>query len=493
MKLHPLQVHIVDTFIKYKERLAVGYSQKSQEKKFSFGNVYIGAIKLAALLKDLEVERVAITSDKNELPSIAILAILLCGKSFVPINPSWPAERVLQLLQTLEIDVIISSQEESYGRRLVNPLNLGGDEEILPEIMPVSGDDILYIVPTSGTTSSSKLIQITYGNVWSYLNNFSKVSNLNHEDIIGHISELNFDVAIGDILWSFFFGAMLLPLRSEQLLEAPMLAEKWGMTVWSSAPSVAKNIVAFYEKRGLCVKNVKKSFFIGEKLHRSLALQWANIFVGGEVFNVYGPAEATVSVSIKRFDAKQVEDVVSIGHFYDDQEVLMYDDVLKVSSVAEGELLLSGTQVMKGYLNSELNRRAFLFQNNKWWYRTGDWVCKKGIEYFLLRRIDNQFKIGGQRFELEEVEERLKEIYQGLFVYVVPHYYDELGSPTALVAVIDKQISSEMKKFLQQELRKSIPGIFVPKDFISITELPLNSSGKIDRSKLLELVRSAIG
>lgn len=484
--MHPLQQHLVQICKDHAEKTAVGYSRKQEQFRHSFAEILSRANAVAHVLATQSSSVFAITSDKNEVPSIAILAAILTGKAFVPINPQWPEQRVSDVLRCLNVKTILTSQGISYGLAVIDPRDLRGSDQ--PLIQGAQGGDVLYIVPTSGTTGEPKLIQITYDNVWAYLQNFFSIAQLNADDVIGHISELNFDVAIGDILWSLYSGATLLPIRFEQLLEAPKILQSWQATVWSSAPSVAKNIVTFYSQREGQFPSLKKTFFIGEKLFKSVVDSWISVFPSTQVYNVYGPAEATVSISYYKYQSDCEDEVLPIGSFYSQQKALLFDHEKQQESSQQGELLIHGSQVMKAYVNPQMNEHSFFTYDNRLWYRTGDLVLKKKNEYFFISRIDSQIKIAGQRFELDEIEIHLKAVYPGVFAHVVPYYFDELKNPMGLVAVVDQKLSSQEKLSLQAALRRTLPLSFIPREFVALPSLPLNASGKLDREKLLTLI-----
>jgi acyl-coenzyme A synthetase/AMP-(fatty) acid ligase len=242
------------------------------------------------------------------------------------------------------------------------------------------------------------------------------------------------------------------------------------------------------------------SLFCGEALPVEVVRQWSLAAPNSVIENIYGPTELTIGCTSYRWDnrtspAECEQGIVPIGEPFEDMEALIVDEELQeVAMGCEGELLMSGPQLSRGYWCDEgTTRRAFVSVagRNGIYYRTGDRVRRSGPDKPLvyLGRLDNQVKILGHRVELGEVEAMVRSLcgVDAVVALAWPNGSNADGIELFLEA--DK-FDAEL---LTKQLKTKLPYYMVPRRIRTLPKLPLNPNGKYDRKALQMMVGSAGG
>jgi acyl-CoA synthetase (AMP-forming)/AMP-acid ligase II len=245
---------------------------------------------------------------------------------------------------------------------------------------------------------------------------------------------------------------------------------------------------------------LRLSLFCGEALPVDVVRDWSLAAPNSVIENIYGPTELTIGCTAYRWNNKTSFDecergIVPIGEPFEDMEALIVDEELQeVAMGCEGELLMSGPQLSRGYWCDEgTTRRAFVSVagRNGIYYRTGDRVRRRGPDKPLiyLGRLDHQVKILGHRVELGEVEVAARSL-SGVEAVVA------LGWPNGSNAD-GIELFLETEKFdtekLMKQLKTKLPYYMVPRRIQTLPRFPLNSNGKYDRKALQVMGGSAGG
>ena len=210
--------------------------------------------------------------------------------------------------------------------------------------------------------------------------------------------------------------------------------------------------------------------------------------------NIYGPTEATVACTYFEFnkDTKELPEYIGsmpIGKAYDGMEVELYDDNLnKITDDSTGQIVLSGKQLAKGYVNNEAQtKEKFIKINNKDCYLTGDLGRWVNGELVFLGRNDAQVQIRGYRVEIFEIENAISKIDGIISSAVIPTPVGAVTyENTAAFLVCNKNIDTNK---IKDDLSKTLPNYMVPNKYIILDSMPLNSNGKIDRNQLKKLLQ----
>jgi amino acid adenylation domain-containing protein len=464
---------------------------------------------------------VAVLADRSLAAYGGILGVLGSGRGYVPLNPKFPLERTLVMLQASDCRTLVMGKEcaailESLLPRLEKPLTIIVPDsgwrpekswsphrlitarELVKTADPrdplVEGDDTAYLLFTSGSTGMPKGVAVSQSNAVAYMEYAGKRFALNTEDRCSQNFDLTFDLSVHDLFTCWDAGATLCPY-AQQTLTPASLVDELKLTVWFSVPSVAM----FASKLGLlqpgAFPTLRWSLFCGEALSSSLANAWQQAANNSVLENLYGPTEATIAITYYRWDsgtspAESVRGVVPIGWPFEGQQVCAVDENLApVPQGESGELCLAGSQVTSGYLNdAEKTAASFVrlrHTGDQTWYRTGDMVRQdeRGCLFYLGRR-DFQVKIKGYRVELQEIDLVLREAAHTELAVAIPWPLSE-GSASGVVGVLSGCDPANDRQVLAA-CNKKLPRYMVPTRLYHFPQIPLNVNVKIDRGKIAE-------
>ena len=428
----------------------------------------------------------------------AVLGIMKAGASCVPLLPEGPLDRWTSMLDRCGARLgLISPSGSEAALRVERPhvewiapkSESNGMSGALP--VPVSNDQEAYVLFTSGSTGGPKGVGVSRANLSAYLGHLLARYQFSASDRFSQHFALPFDLSFHDLFVCWASGATLCVRPESGWLRAAAWARSMGITVWFSAPSLAG---VMRRARALTVgalPSIRYSFFCGEALPWQLAQDWRIAAPASRIINLYGPTEATIAITSFEIlpDMATVQGVVPIGRSIGSDRTLVAP--FEGAPPGEGELLLSGPQVTKGYINApEATQKAFveLPGQEGLWYRTGDHVREdaEGILHFV-GRIDHQVKRFGQRIEPGEVDEAMQPLLDGGNAVSVPVL---MNGATQLVTFID--VAADVR-WLMDQLRTKLPVVYLPERIISLPEIPRNTNGKWDRVKLIQMAQHDAG
>jgi D-alanine--poly(phosphoribitol) ligase subunit 1 len=455
--------------------------------------------------------RVAILSDRTPMAYTAIIGALLGGAAYVPLNPRFPIERNRTMIQSSGASVLICS--ERYRERLpdllqsVSPIPAvllpeterfsGGDRELakneinisLPENYVAGSelDEDAYILFTSGSTGVPKAVPIKNRNVLRYLRSVSELSEVGPYDRNIQLVDLTFDLSVHDMFMTWLNGACLYSVPENGSLLSVRFVQENELTCWLSVPSTAALLQQSGELMENSMPSLRKTFFCGEALPSRVAETWAAAAPNSSIVNIYGPTEATVAFSaFKCVDWSKLPPVVPLGFPLPEQEMGLFSPEGHRLRSGAGEICLSGSQVMSGYLNAPDLTAARIFESEgKRWYRTGDLgKYDDSLGYLYAGRIDRQVKIRGFRAELQEIETVVRGASGSDLVAVLPWPTTSDGMALGCVSfVAGARWSAEQ---IIAACAKSLPDYMVPGEIVFIDSIPTNANGKTDYGVLQE-------
>jgi amino acid adenylation domain-containing protein len=445
--------------------------------------------------------RIAVLASRTWEAYAAVLGAAWAGAAYVPINPSWPASRIEQLLAIAKPDGVIA---DSAGIALIESGAL--TNYIVPVLAPsrqlpqgpapppaeIAHKQIAYVIFTSGSTGVPKGVMVSNASVNSFLRGMRGRYAITADDRLSQASELTFDVSVFDMFMAWNSGASLHVVPKSQLMAPRDFIQDKSITVWFSVPSIAIFMQRMKMLAPASFPKLRYSLFAGEPLPAATASAWQLAAPNSSVENLYGPTEATVVCLGCRFrgeaDITPGRGTVSTGMELAGVDAAILDNDLRtVSHGAQGQLAISGEQLAEGYLaDPGLTRSRFPNIGGRRWYLTGDlaYVDESGV-FHHLGRIDNQIKVHGHRVELEEIESHLRAHAKTDAVVAIP-WRVSFGSAEGVVAFISDSAVPLLE--LQQALKSSLPSYMVPAEIRSLDRLPLGPSGKFDRKALMELM-----
>jgi amino acid adenylation domain-containing protein len=510
----------------FPERIALEVDQRSITYKELRGR----ATALAQVLTDAALPEApaltAVFAHRSLTAFVGVLGTLLRGHGYVPLNPRLPAARNATMLEiagcrAIVVDSSASPQlEEVLGAvkhqlLLVFPdeSDLEDERRRLPQHTivgareleaagatwePPLGDEdgLAYLLFTSGSTGVPKAVMVTHENALHFVDRMVERFAITHEDRLSQTFDLTFDVSIFDMFVGWDRGACVCCPSADTIVKPGRFIRDSELTVWFSVPSIALLMKRFGMLKPNLYPRLRWSLFAGEALPMEVARLWADAAPNSIVENLYGPTEVTVICTGYRWDPERSPDecefgTVPIGWPLPGLETLVADgDLREVADGAEGELLVAGPQVTRGYLNdTERTAAAFVVPpgRQELFYRTGDLVRKSRgsgpITY--LGRIDNQVKINGVRVELGEIEAHLRAA-SGLDEVVALGWPRSASSALAITAfVCGTDVDTDI---IRARMSTQLPEFMIPRTINVLPELPLSANGKIDRKALVALL-----
>ena len=472
---------------------------------------------------------VAILANRSLTAYGGILGALCSGRGFMPLNIYFPLVRSAAALETSGCDTIIAGAEGISHLESLLPLSPRPMMVLLPDtdkhrlvekfpnhrfldmrdlaggngpltVVPVPASRIAYLLFTSGSTGKPKGVPVSHGNALAYLDGICRRYETNEYDRFSQFFEPTFDLHVHDLFLCWSKGSCLVPVPRKSLMAPASFIKNKNISVWFSVPSAAMFLARMRMLKANAFPHLRMSLFCGEALPLSVAERWQQAAPNSVVDNLYGPTEATIAISGYRFDRVSSPEecangIVPIGWVFESQDHLLLNDQKQVvEGPGEGELCLSGSQVVSGYLNDpERTQRQFIevpAKGERVWYRTGDQVRRKedGCLQFL-GRVDDQIQVRGYRVELQEVDHALRKA-AGTEMAITIAWPMSMGRAEAIVGFVEGADDDERRRDILLGCCRRLPEYMAPRTLHFIHQIPINSNGKIDRNQLRERLRN---
>jgi len=442
---------------------------------------------------------VALCLDRSTTGVVCALGVLRAGAAYLPLDPSYPVERLAFMLNDARPQVLITTTaiaaQLPHGPWTVVSID---DDDDLAEIdrqstespeVRITDDRLAYVIYTSGSTGRPKGVEITHGSLMNLVSWHNGAFQLTTDDRASLLAGVGFDAAVWET-WPTLAAGASLHLPDDATRLSPERLRDW--------------IVA---------ERITISFLPTALAERLMTLEWpshtalSTLLTGAEtlrqfpsddlpfrVINNYGPTECTVVATSGAVPRETYSDrLPTIGRPIANTQIYILDEDLQPVPVhVAGEIYVGGAGVARGYLNQpELTAEKFIEnpfaeddQSSARLYRTGDLArYLRNGEIAYLGRIDEQIKILGHRIEPNEIVSVLDRHPDVQTSRVVAR--DETCREKHLVAYVVLKpdahpAASELRIFLEKEL----PQFMVPAVFVRLETLPLTQNGKVDRAAL---------
>jgi len=459
------------------------------EITYTYQDILSAANQLAHYLSLLPGKHCALLSARGIDSYVALLAILMAGKVYVPLSIKSPHYRNLEILKFSEADLLIVDREclpivDDLLADYMGPLKVMTTQiafsEPISSMMCESSNEEAYLLFTSGSTGTPKAVMTTHVSAVEYIQKMQAYYLPHEADRFSQLTDLSFDVAMHELFLCWASGACLYVISDAQLATLNRFIEQHQLTFWTSVPSTIHLLKQWNRLLPNAFSSIRYTVLLGEPLLESLVCAWHAAAPHSKIDNLYGPTEATIVFTAYRWqpDKPHPSGYVPIGYPLKNQEVAILDKNKKSVFMGEvGELYLSGSQVAKEYWRNPLmTQEKFVYlDNNKQWYKTGDYVYWDN-EYGLVfkGRENDMLKIRGARVERLEVEMILQEVSETNIVSVV--------AESELIAFIGK--SNVQNTDIIKKCREKLPNYMVPTKIIRLENLPYNKNGKVDYVRL---------
>jgi len=489
--LHQLFENTVE---KYPENIAVQFNNDS----ISYSELNKKANRLARYLQSAGIGRgdfAGIFLSRTPEMYIAMLGILKAGAAYIPIDPKYPADRVLFILNNCSAKILITDSGKIGKLAGLNcphflmdgnivKLSIHSTLNLSLNETEVKSADAAYVIYTSGTTGTPKGVIISHFAVCNLVRAEGKIFVVNETDKVFQGFSIAFDASVEEIWLAFYSGATLFVGTEEMMQLGPGLSKvliENNITVFSTVPTLLSILSED-------IPSLRILILGGEVCPTELAIRWATS--GRRMINTYGPTETSVIATY--CECSSVKNV-NIGRPVPNYSAYILDSELKkVTCGVAGELCIGGLGLADGYVNlPELTQKKFIvpeFETNPAFprrlYRTGD-LCRfnQSGEIEFLGRIDSQIKLRGFRIELTEIESQIM-LCKGVQSAAVTVKNGFNGIQLLVAYIIPSANGQFDTEDAKSQLKTRLAPFMIPNIFEIVAELPLLPSGKVNREKL---------
>jgi amino acid adenylation domain-containing protein len=430
---------------------------------------------------------------------LALLAVLKAGGAYVPLDPSYPPERLAHMLEDAQASLVLTQPHLAHqlpaaanGVLLLDASWKAYGDEAGDDLEDIgTPESLAYVIFTSGSTGRPKGAMNEHRGICNRLLWMQEQYGLSADDRILQKTPFSFDVSVWEFFWPLLTGARLVIARPEGHRDSAYLVElirHTGITTLHFVPSMLR---MFLEQEGVeACSSLTRVICSGEALPHELQERFFARLPWAELHNLYGPTEAAVDVTYWACQRGDTRLTVPIGRPVANTQMYVLDTRMGPVPVGvAGELYIGGVQVGRGYMRrDDLTVERFVpdpfaRELGARLYKTGDlarYLPDGAIEY--LGRTDFQVKIRGQRIELGEIEAMLNQ-HAGVAQSIVMMREDHPGDQRLVAYVVPRQADLSAT-VLKEHLSVQLPSYMVPSALVLLDELPLTSSGKIDRKGL---------
>ncbi|MCZ8118401.1 MAG: amino acid adenylation domain-containing protein [Microcystis sp. LE18-22.4A] len=500
---YPLDKCIHQLFEEQVERTPDHIAVVFEDQQLNYRELNARANQLAHYLQNLGVGPdvlVGICVERSLEMMVGLLGILKAGGGYLPIDPEYPTERLLYILQDAQVRVLLTQKHLIAGlpKHQSELVCLDTDWSFITQAQEsnpgceVQAENLAYAIYTSGSTGEPKGVMIQHSSVVNLAHGLHQAIYAHHQISPLRVSingSLAFDTSVKQIIQLIYGHSLNIVPEKVRFDGHAMLSylRQQKIDVLDCTPSQLRLLISV----GLLDSdNHPQSVLVGgEAIDESM---WATLAKAQNInfYNVYGPTECTVDTTICLITAN-LKPV--IGRPIANVQTYILDEYLQPVPVGvPGELHIGGAGLARGYLNCpELTNEKFISHpfhqtTESRLYKTGDlarYLPDGNIEY--LGRIDNQVKIRGFRIELGEIEAVLSQ-HNYVETTCVTAREDSPGIKRLVAYIVPPKNVTPSTNELRQFLKARLPDYMIPSAFVTLETLPLTPNGKLDHRALPE-------
>lgn len=439
----------------------------------------------------------------------AMLAVMQAGLAYVPIDPDYPVERIVTIVEDCQARLVISNA--ACREKIRQTLSAISKTEILPliiedldydKIQPsqslpeIKADDLAYVLYTSGSTGKPKGVKISHGALINFLLSMKDILGVSSiDDRTVNVTPYTFDICGLEIYLPLLVGSCCVLADNKTAQNGGLLSkliDEHSVKFVQTTPTKWRLLF----DTGWNARSKPTFLCGGESLPTPLVKDL--LLHSREAWNVYGPTETTIwSTAYLLKESDSENDAIPVGKPIANTQIYVLDQhqqILPVNCV--GELYIGGQGLASGYLEQEaLTRERFIVtppslkqksHSSELLYKTGDlakWLADGNL--LCLGRSDQQVKHNGYRIELGDIEAALAS-HSGIKQVAVTR---EKIPSTARYDLIAYYVAKNKDNIptaddLRHHLAKKLPVQLLPNQFCLLETMPVNNSGKIDRKAL---------
>jgi amino acid adenylation domain-containing protein len=472
-----------------------------RQNQFTYAQLNLHANQLARHLNSLGVsseDRVAVCLEPSSEIVVSLLAILKAGGVYVPLDPSYPAERLADILTETQPKVLITQAHLLPDVPVIaeHTFCIDQDWQTIQQLSSqkienkISLTQTAYIIYTSGTTGKPKGVMVSHSNLLHYILVAQEKYGFNCQDVMPAIARFSFSISLFELLSPLVAGGTLLILERDHILDFEQMTRILEqVTAIHAGPSLLRSLLAYIEEKNLSSQKFQSLRHVstgGDMVLIDILEQMKKVFQYAEIFVIYGCTEVSCMGCTYLVPREGRLTKSLVGKNFSHVSIRLYDEAQNLVSIGTtGEIYIGGVGVAKGYLyREELTQTKFVFIDGERFYRTGDiGRFNENDNLEMLGRSDFQIKLRGIRIELGEIETILNRhpaVKQNLVIG-----REDIPGDIRLIAyvVIDQTLATTISE-LRTFLKKQLPDYMVPNTFVFLDTMPLNPNGKIDRHAL---------
>lgn len=497
---------IQDLFEEQVKRAGIALALVHDETTMTYGDLNRRANQIARFLRDRGVgpdRPVGLCYERCPEMIVALIGILKAGGAFVPLDPSYPDQRLSYILADASPSLILA--QEHLRVRLPSTAEVISldaarseiireeDADLDPVRIGLTSQHLAYIIYTSGSTGLPKGVAAEHRGLVNRIAVQRWIAPFAEDDVCCQKTSIGFVDSIFEILGPLCYGSMLVlapQSASRDIVQLARLIKSKRVTRLISVPSLAQALLASTEAIE-CLRELRGWTVSGEELREDLLARLQSAFPRCCFVNLYGSSEVAADAtwySAHDFNGGRVP----IGRPIPNTQVYVLDaDLQPVPVGATGEIHVGGIGVARGYLNRpELTAERFLpdpfgADRKGRIYKTGDlgrWRPDGTIEY--VGRNDEQVKIRGARIELREIEAQLVRHPDVTDAVVLARQDDPVETRLVGYVIAKERATVPNAESLREHLKAVLPEYMLPSAFVPLEAFPLTPSGKVDRRLL---------
>ena len=461
----------------------------SGNRSLTYGQLRNGSDALALHLTerfgDDNRRPIAVLGHREPEMLIAFLGAVKSGRAYVPIDTALPQQRIDKIVATSRAAALLTAEDAArFSTR-----------EMRGATTSVQKHEAFYILFTSGSTGEPKGVIITLACLENFISwMLAEQRFTERAEVFLNQAPFSFDLSVMDLYCSLAMGGTLFSI-SRDLIENPKqlyrALSSSGVATWVSTPSFAQMCLVEDTFADTMLPRVRRFLFCGETLAPQTAAQLLQRFPQAQVWNMYGPTEATVATTSILVDAAILEKYspLPVGRVMPATRIFIVDhNGQELPANERGEIIIAGPNVSPGYVGRpDLTAHAFFKYGGQHAYKTGDLGRFRDGLLFFEGRIDEQIKLSGYRIELGDVEANLRALPTVRNAVVIPVIKNGAAqSLTAFVILAARDDTSDFKLAhkLRTQLGERLPTYMLPRKFVFLDAFPITANGKVDRARL---------
>jgi len=418
---------------------------------------------------------------------IAFLGAVKSRRPYVPLDTVLPQQRIDKILAISRPALLLTPEDVA---KLSSVAASGSTTR-------AQRDDPFYILFTSGSTGEPKGVIITLGCLEHFVGwMLEEQKFVPLGETFLNTAPFSFDLSVMDLYCSLATGGTLFSIGRDLVANPKMLYRALGnsdATTWVSTPSFAQMCLVEEKFAEGMLPRVRRFLFCGETLAAQTAVRLLERFPRAQVWNMYGPTEATVATTSVRIDLSILEkySALPVGRVMPGTDVLVVNEAGEtLPANKRGEIVIAGPNVSPGYLGRPDLTAAVFFEHCNWRaYRTGDRGRFRDGLLFFEGRMDSQLKLSGYRIEVGDVEANLLALPSVRDAVVTPVIKNGAAQSLAAFVVLSRRIEAshfELTQSLRRQLAERLPVYMLPRKFVFLDAFPLTANGKADRARLAQ-------